>query len=153
MDGTESHHHAQGHPACQSKNNLLTHVEYIDETCARYELGPLASDPPGKLDVLGHDGDSLGMDGTEVGVVEQSHEVSLAGLLESSHSGRLEPQVGLKILSNFTHQSLEGKLPDQQFGRLLVTSNFPQSNRARPVSVGLLDATSAGSTLPGSLGG
>ena len=47
-------------------------------------LSPLAADPPGQLDVLGHDGDPLGVDGAQVGVLEQPHQVRLAGLLKES---------------------------------------------------------------------
>ena len=39
-------------------------------------------DSPGQLDVLGHDGDTPGMDGTEVGVLKQSHKVCFGSLLE-----------------------------------------------------------------------
>ena len=46
------------------------------------DLSTLATDTAGKLDVLGHDGHTLGMDGAQVGVLEQTDEVSLAGLLE-----------------------------------------------------------------------
>ena len=45
-------------------------------------LGPLAADTPGELDVLGHDGDTLGMDGAQVGVFEQADQVSLGSLLQ-----------------------------------------------------------------------
>lgn len=48
-------------------------------------LSTLATDPAGKLDVLGHDGHTLGVDGAKVGILEQSNEVSLAGLLKSHH--------------------------------------------------------------------
>ena len=34
------------------------------------DLGPLSTDTSGKLDVLGHDGDALGVDGAQVGVLE-----------------------------------------------------------------------------------
>ena len=44
-------------------------------------LSPLSTDPPGELDVLGHDGDPLGVDGAEVGVLEEADQVGLAGLL------------------------------------------------------------------------
>ena len=44
-------------------------------------LSPLSTDSPGELDVLGHDGDTLGVDGAQVGVLEQADQVSLAGLL------------------------------------------------------------------------
>ena len=66
-------------------------------------LGPLAPDPPGELNVLGHNGDSLGMDGAQIGVLEQSNQISLTGFLESSHGGGLESQIGLKILGYFTN--------------------------------------------------
>ena len=65
-------------------------------------LGPLAPDPPGELNVLGHNGDSLGMDGTQVSVLEQSNQIGLTGFLESAHGSGLEPQIRLKILSYFT---------------------------------------------------
>ena len=76
-------------------------------------LGALSSDPPGQLDVLGHDGDPLGVDGTEVGVLEQSHEVGLAGFLQGHHSGALEAEVGLEILSDFPDKALERQLNKQ----------------------------------------
>ena len=46
------------------------------------DLGPLASDAPGQLDVLGHDGDALGVDGAQVGVLEEANQVSLGSLLK-----------------------------------------------------------------------
>ena len=81
------------------------------------------------------------MDGGQVGILEQGHEVSLGGLLKS-HNGRgLEAQVGLEscasdheiprittktetdleVLSDFTNKTLEGQLADQEFGGLLIT--------------------------------
>ena len=45
-------------------------------------LCTLATDPPGQLDVLGHDGDTLGVDGAQVGVLKQTDQVGLAGLLK-----------------------------------------------------------------------
>jgi hypothetical protein len=41
-------------------------------------------------------GDTLGVDGSQVGVLEQGDEVSLSGLLKSHDGGGLETQVGLK---------------------------------------------------------
>ena len=51
-------------------------------SCARHKslrtrLRALSTDAAGKLDVLGHDGHSLGVDGGKVGVLEKTHEVSL----------------------------------------------------------------------------
>ena len=78
------------------------------------ELGALSSDPPGQLDVLGHDGDPLGVDGTQVGVLEEPHEVGLTGLLESHHGGALEAEVGLEILGDLSDETLEGQLGNKQ---------------------------------------
>ena len=43
----------------------------------RRRLRALATDAAGKLDVLGHDGDTLGMDSGKVGVLEKTDEVGL----------------------------------------------------------------------------
>ena len=45
------------------------------------KLRPLASDATCQLDVFGHDGDTLGVDGAQVGVFEQTHEVGFASFL------------------------------------------------------------------------
>ena len=68
---------------------------------------PLAANPPGQLDILGHDGHPLRMDGTEVCVLKEAYQVGLASLLQSHHSRALEPQVGLKVLSNLANKALE----------------------------------------------
>ena len=54
--------------------------------CVCKELSTFSSDSPGQLDVLGHDGHPLGVDGAQVGVLEQTDEVGLAGLLQSHNS-------------------------------------------------------------------
>ena len=45
-------------------------------------LSTLATDPSGQLDVLWHDGDTLGVDGAQVGVLKQADQVSLRCLLQ-----------------------------------------------------------------------
>ena len=47
------------------------------------------------------------MDGAEVGVLEETNQVGLAGLLKSHYGRALESQVSLEVLSNFTNQPLE----------------------------------------------
>ena len=64
----------------RSKNSL----EHKPDLCT------LATDPPGQLDVLGHDGDTLGVDGAQVGVLEQTDQVGLASLLKKSESETME---------------------------------------------------------------
>ena len=70
----------------------------------------MAADPPGQLDVLGHDGDPLGVDGAHVGVLEEPHEVRLRRLLQGHHGGALEPQVGLEVLGDLADQVLEREI-------------------------------------------
>ena len=116
-------------------------------------LSPLTTDSAGQLDVLGHDGDTLSVDGAQVGVLKETDQVSLAGFLQG-HDGRaLEAQVSLEVLGNFSHQTLEREFADKELSALLVTSDLSQGDGTGPVSVGLLDATCGRGRLPGSLGG
>ena len=117
------------------------------------KLSSLSSDSSGQLDVLGHDGDPLGVDGAQVGVLKQTNEVSLAGLLESHDSRGLEPEVSLEVLGDLSHQTLEGQLADEELSALLVSSDLSESHSSWSVSVRLLDSSSGWSRLPGSLGG
>ena len=112
-----------------------------------------ASDAASQSHVLGHDGDPLGVDGAEVGVLEEADEVSLRGLLEGHDGGGLEAEVGLEGLGEFADESLEGELSDEKLGRLLVASDLSESDGARSESVGLLDAAGGRCALLGSLGG
>merc|ERR1719305_1133798 len=109
----------------------------------------LSPDPPGQLDVLGHDGDPLGVDGAEVGVLEETHEVGLTGLLESHDSGALKAEVGFEVLSDLPDEALEWKLADEQLGGLLVATDLPESHSAGAVPVGLLHTSGGGGGLPG----
>ena len=118
-----------------------------------WNLSPLSADPSGKLDVLGHDGDPLGVDGAEIGVLKEPDEIGLCCLLDSHDGGTLEPKVGLEVLGDFPHKTLEGKLPDEKLGGLLVSPDLPEGDCARPESVRLLDSSSGRGGLPGGLGG
>lgn len=80
------------------------------------------------MDVLGLDGNTLGMDGAKVGVFEKRDEVGLNGFLEGTDSGRLESQIGLEVLSNLTDQALEGEFADQELSRLLVSTNLTEGD-------------------------
>ena len=116
-------------------------------------LGPFSSDSPSQLDILWHDGHTLGVDCTQVGVLEQTNEVGLGCLLECEHSGGLEAKVSLEILGDLANETLEWELADQELGGLLVPADLTESDGSWPVSVGLLDSSGSGSRLAGSLGG
>ena len=94
------------------------------------------------MDILRHDGDSLGVDRAQVGVFEQANQVRFGRFLQGQDRGGLESQVSLEILGDFSDQSLERQLSDEQFRGLLVLADFSQRDGTRAVSVRLLDATS-----------
>lgn len=56
------------------------------------------------------------MDGSQVGVFEQRDEVSLGSFLECKDGRRLETEVGLEVLGDFTDESLEGEFADEKVG-------------------------------------
>ena len=49
-------------------------------------LSTFSMDSPGKLDILWHDGNSLLMDGAEVGVLKETNKVGHTSLLQSQAS-------------------------------------------------------------------
>ena len=119
----------------------------------REYLSPLAADTASQLDILGHDCDTLGVDGAQVGVLKQTDKVGFGGFLESHNGRRLEAKIGLEVLGDFTDQTLEGQLPDQELGALLVTTDLTKSDGSGPVSVWLLHSTCSWGALTSGLGG
>ena len=105
-------------------------------------LRTFTSDSSRQLDILRHDGDSLGVDRAQVSVFEQANQVRFGRFLQGQDRGGLESQVSLEILGDFSDQSLERQLSDEQFRGLLVLADFSQRDGTRAVSVRLLDATS-----------
>ena len=117
------------------------------------DLRSLSADAAGELDVLGHDRDALGVDRAQVGVLEESDEVRLGGLLQSKDGGSLESEVRLEVLRDLADQSLERELADQQVRGLLVSADLAERDGSRSVSVRLLHSSSRGRALAGGLGG
>ena len=116
-------------------------------------LSTFTTDSAGQLDILWHDGYSLGVDGAQVGVLEETNQVSLAGLLERSDSRALEAEIGLEVLGDLAHQTLKGELADQELSGLLVAADLAESDCAWAVSVRLLDSSGGGRRFARSLGG
>ena len=119
----------------------------------RINLSTLSADTAGELDVLGHDGDTLGVDGAQVGVFEESYEVGFGSFLEGHDSRALETEISFEVLGDFTDQALEGKLADEELSALLVTTDLTKSDGTGPVPVRLLDSTGSGGRFASSLGG
>ena len=118
----------------------------------RPSLSTFTSDSPGQLDILWHDGDTLGVDSAQVGVLEETDEVGLRSLLQGEDGGGLESQVRLEVLGDLSDESLERQLPDEELGRLLVPSDLTESDGSWSVSVRLLDASDGWGGLSGGLG-
>jgi len=114
--------------------------------------GPLAPDAARELDVLGHDGDALGVDGAEVGVLEEPDEVRLGGLLQRGDGGGLEAEVGLEVLRDLADEALERELADEQLRALLVLADLTERHGARAEAVRLLHASRRRRRLARSLG-
>jgi len=93
------------------------------------------------------------VDGAQVGVLEQTDQVSFGSLLEGADGRALETEIGLEVLGNLTNQTLEGELADEELSGLLVSPDLTEGDRTRAVAMGLLDASGGGSRLPGGLGG
>ena len=98
-------------------------------------LSSLSPYPASQLDVFGHDGDSLSVDGTQISIFKQTHQVHFASLLQRADGGTLEPQVGFEILGDLPHQPLERQFPDQKLGGFLVTTDFSKGNSPGPVAM------------------
>lgn len=87
------------------------------------------------------DGDTLGVDGAQVGVLKERDEVSLNGLLESTDGRGLEAEIRLEVLGDLTNKTLEWQLADEELSRLLVATNLTESDGSWLVTVRLLDTT------------
>jgi hypothetical protein len=66
----------------------------------------LATDATSQLNVLGHNGDAFGVDGAQVGVFEETDEVSFARFLEGKNGRRLEAQVVVETLGDLADKAL-----------------------------------------------
>jgi hypothetical protein len=68
-----------------------------------------------KLDILGLDSNTLCVDGSQISVFKESNKASFRCFLESTDGRGLESEVSLEVLSDFTDQTLERELADEEF--------------------------------------
>jgi hypothetical protein len=96
------------------------------------KAGNGAPDAAGNLHVLGHDGLSLGVDGTHLAVVKQVDDGVLSGLLEGEQ-GRPGPSKGLgsDIVGDLPDESSKGQLGDEQVDGTLVIADLPKRHSPR----------------------
>ena len=99
---------------------------------SRYYLSALATNTACQLHVLGHDGNTLGMNGAQVRVFKHSNKVCFGSLLKGKDGSALETKFScilahhFRILSDLTNQALERSLANQKVRRLLVFPNLSQ---------------------------
>jgi len=117
------------------------------------DLSALPTNTARQLDILGHDRNALGVDGAEIGVLEQPDQIRLGRFLQRADGRRLEPQISFEVLSDLSDQSLEWEFANEQLRRLLVPPDFTEGDGSRPVAMRFLDATGGRRALPGGFGG
>ena len=88
------------------------------------------------MNIFRHDGNSPGVDGTQVGIVKQPDKVCLRCFLETQYRRRLESQVCLVVLGDLPHQPLERQFLDEQCRAPLEVTDVLQSYSSCSVSVG-----------------
>ena len=55
---------------------------------------------------------------------------------------RVLPEISFEILSNFSHETLEGQFTDEELSGFLVTTDLTKSHGTGPVTMGLLHSSS-----------
>ena len=113
----------------------------------KIRLRSLAADTSCELDVSWHDGDAFGVNGAQVGVLEEADEVGLRGFLQSKNGRTLETKVSFEVLGDLTDETLEWKFANEKLGGLLIATDFTKGNRTWSVAVWLLDTTGGGGGL------
>lgn len=104
-------------------NNLSGH------RCLSGRLSPLSPYPAGQLDVLGHDSDTLGVDGAQVGVLKQANQVSLASFLLGQRRGLKERSLGTRGPEQTKQYPIRTDLDQHVKSKCTVVQNVKLSSR------------------------
>lgn len=92
----------------------------------------ISSDATSELDVLPHESYSVGVDGAEVAVFEETSEIALRGLLKSLKTLRGEADVGIGCAGNLSDKSLEGQSWYDSLNLQLESLDFSEGDCSRP---------------------
>lgn len=84
------------------------------------------------------------MDGAQVGVLEKTNHVGLRGFLESKDGRGLESEVRLEVRGDFSNESLEWELSDEELSRFLESSDFSEGDGSWSESVWFLHTSGSG---------
>ena len=107
----------------------------------------LATDSASQLQVLLHHGHSGGVDGAEVGILEETSEIALGSLLKGEEGSRLEAELAVDAVADGSDKALEGSLGEHEGGGLLVSLDLSDGNGSGSESSLGLHATFSGGSL------
>jgi hypothetical protein len=114
-------------------------------------LRALSADAAGELDVLGEDGDALGVDGAQVGVLEQADEVGLGGLLQGARMAEdWTRRSDFKSWAISRTRRWNGRKL-AELSRLLVAADLAKADGARPVAMRFFTLPVAGADFQAAL--
>ena len=68
------------------------------------------------------------MDRRQIRILKQSDQVGFGSFLKRTNGRGLEAQIGLEVLGNLTHETLERELADQELRGLLVPTDLTESD-------------------------
>ena len=95
---------------------------------------PLTSDSPCKCDVSWHERDSVGVDGAQVGILEEVRHESFRCLLDSQKPMALEADLLIMAACHLSDDPLEGVLGQDQLRALLQLLDLSEDYSAWPSS-------------------
>ena len=94
----------------------------------------------GQLDVFQHDGNTFGMDSTQVCILQEAGQVIFGCLLQHHDCTHLEAQViPFTCLCYLMDQACKRSLPNEELGALLVFPNHTESHCPWPVPLGFFN--------------
>ena len=73
---------------------------------------------------FGHDGHTPGVNGSQVGVLKKTDQVTFSSLLQGQHCAALEAQILFEVLHSFPDEALEWHLADEQVRAPLVFADL-----------------------------
>ncbi len=82
-------------------------------------LSYLITNTATEANILGHDGDALGMNRTKIGIFECSDEIGLSRFLYGHERTDSKARIRLEILSDFSNETPKRLLVHEKVGRLL----------------------------------